>query len=79
MGQKCTQKCLEINTSQVLGNCGSFKTLVVLGEKYREENLQRSCADFILANVEEPGDDLLSEFVRPSQQNFSCLVRLTKG
>ena len=24
MGQKCTQKCLETNTSQVLGNCGSI-------------------------------------------------------
>ena len=27
MGQKCTQKCLETNTSQVLGNCGSFSPL----------------------------------------------------
>ena len=24
MGQKCTQKCLETNTSQVFGNCGSL-------------------------------------------------------
>ena len=24
LGQKCTQKCLETNTFQVLGNCGSF-------------------------------------------------------
>ena len=26
LGQKCTQKCLETNTSQVLGNCRSFST-----------------------------------------------------
>ena len=51
----------------------TFKEMVVLGEKYREANLQRSCADFILANVEDLGDDLLSELVRPSQHNFPLL------
>ena len=64
--------------SLIIANTLSLETvkeLVVLGEK----TVKRSCADFILANVEELGDDLLSELVGPSQHNFPCLVRLTKG
>ena len=51
----------------------TFKEMVVLGEKYREANLQRSCADFILANVEELGNNLLSELFRPPPTHLSSL------
>jgi len=45
-------KTLSLNT---------LKDLIPLGEKYREVVLQESCSDFILANIEEIEDSVLSE------------------